>query len=66
MVDPKSVGEILKRETESKSRHSQAKMGAEAFTWSRFDVDGRVAVQLFNRDLEVAFASMGLGVDNAR
>ena len=48
--------------------------GSEAFTWGRFDVDGRVAVQLFGRGLGLAvvvvrpgaFASVVLGVDNVR
>ena len=37
-------------------------LGAEAFSWGRFDVDGRVAVQLFERSLEVALKGLGVGM----
>ncbi|QRK13924.1 hypothetical protein JQX13_34215 [Archangium violaceum] len=49
-------------------RHLQLSLGAEAFTWGRFDVDGRVAVQLFGRSLEVAVKglAMGMGQPGAR
>ncbi|MGZ3458304.1 MAG: hypothetical protein ACXU86_07305 [Archangium sp.] len=40
----------------------QLSLGAEAFTWGRFDVDGRVAVQLFNRNLEVAVKGLAVGM----
>lgn len=43
-------------------RHLQLSLGAEAFTWGRFDVDGRVAVQLFERSLEVALKGLGVGM----
>ncbi|HEX5748129.1 MAG TPA: hypothetical protein VFZ09_17955 [Archangium sp.] len=43
-------------------KHLQLSLGAEAFTWGRFDVDGRVAVQLFGRTLEVAVKGMGVGL----
>ena len=43
-------------------RHLQLSLGAEAFTWGRFDVDGRVAVQLFERSLEVALQGLGVGM----
>ena len=42
-------------------KHLQLSLGIEAFTWGRFDVDGRVAVQLFGRTLELAVK--GLTVD---
>ncbi|NMO22282.1 hypothetical protein HG543_46625, partial [Pyxidicoccus fallax] len=42
-------------------RHLRLSLGAEAFTWGRFDVDGRVAVQLFERSLEVALKGLGVG-----
>ena len=45
-------------------RHLQLSLGAEAFTWGRFDVDGRVAVQLFERSLEVALKGLGVGMGN--
>ena len=43
-------------------RHLQLSLGTEAFTWGRFDVDGRVAVQLFERSLEVALKGLGVGM----
>jgi len=36
--------------------------GAEAFTWGRFDVDGRVAMQFFSRNLEVAVKGLAVGM----
>ncbi|ATB43391.1 hypothetical protein CYFUS_008871 [Cystobacter fuscus] len=49
-------------------KHLQLSLAAEAFTWGRFDVDGRVAVQLFGRALEVAAKGLavGLGQPGAR
>ncbi|MCY1080604.1 hypothetical protein OV287_39790 [Archangium sp. miwbw1] len=49
-------------------KHLQLSLAAEAFTWGRFDVDGRVAVQLFGRSLEVAVKGLavGLGQPGAR
>ncbi|RKH70855.1 hypothetical protein [Corallococcus aberystwythensis] len=44
------------------SRHLKLSLGAEAFSWGRFDVDGRVAVQLFARSLEVAVKGLGAGM----
>ncbi|RKH56118.1 hypothetical protein D7W81_34705, partial [Corallococcus aberystwythensis] len=44
------------------SRHLKLSLGAEAFSWGRFDVDGRVAVQLFARSLEVALKGLGVGM----
>jgi len=43
-------------------KHLQLSLGAEAFTWGRFDVDGRVAVQLFRRNLELAVKGLGMGM----
>jgi hypothetical protein len=49
-------------------RHLKLSLGAEAFTWDRVDVDGRVAAQLFGRTLEVAVKGLvvGLGQPGAR
>ncbi len=43
-------------------KHLQLSLAAEAFTWGRFDVDGRVAVQLFGRGLEVAVKGLAVGM----
>jgi hypothetical protein len=43
-------------------RHLKLSLGAEAFTWGRFDVDGRVAAQLFGRTLEVAVKGLAVGM----
>ncbi|WP_246137555.1 hypothetical protein, partial [Myxococcus llanfairpwllgwyngyllgogerychwyrndrobwllllantysiliogogogochensis] len=43
------------------SRHFTLTLGAEAFSWGRFDVDGRVAMQLFSRSLEVALKGLAVG-----
>ncbi|MCP3098411.1 hypothetical protein LZ198_05905 [Myxococcus sp. K15C18031901] len=42
-------------------KHLKLSLGAEAFSWGRFDVDGRVAVQLFERALEVAVKGLAVG-----
>ena len=42
-------------------RHLHLSLGAEAFDWGRVDVDGRVAVQLFDRSLEVAVRGLARG-----
>ncbi|NTX11000.1 hypothetical protein HUA76_09405 [Myxococcus sp. CA056] len=42
-------------------KHLKLSLGAEAFFWGRFDVDGRVAVQLFERGLEVALKGLAVG-----
>ncbi|GEN12098.1 hypothetical protein MFU01_71350 [Myxococcus fulvus] len=42
-------------------KHLSVSVGAEAFSWGRFDVDGRVAVQLFERALEVALKGLAVG-----
>jgi len=42
-------------------KHLQLSLGAEAFSWGRFDLDGRVAVQLFERSLEVALKGLAVG-----
>ena len=43
-------------------RHLLLTVGAEAFSWGRFDVDGRVAVQLLERRLDVAVKGLGVGM----
>ncbi|MBN9685903.1 MULTISPECIES: hypothetical protein [unclassified Corallococcus] len=43
-------------------KHLKVSLGAEAFSWGRFDVDGRVAMQLFARSLEVALKGLGVGM----
>ena len=43
-------------------KHLKLSLGAEVFSWGRFDVDGRVAVQLFERSLEVALKGLGVGM----
>jgi hypothetical protein len=43
-------------------KHLQLSLAAEAFTWGRFDVDGRLAVQLFGRSLEVAVKGLAVGM----
>ncbi|WP_426735926.1 hypothetical protein [Myxococcus faecalis] len=42
-------------------KHLSLSVGAEAFSWGRVDVDGRVAVQLFERALEVALKGLAVG-----
>ncbi|ATB44846.1 hypothetical protein [Corallococcus macrosporus] len=42
-------------------KHLKLSLGAEAFSWGRFDVDGRVAVQLLERALEVALKGLAVG-----
>lgn len=43
-------------------RHLLLTVGAEAFSWGRFDVDGRVAVQLLERRLDIAVKGLGVGM----
>ncbi|QSQ27564.1 hypothetical protein JY651_22785 [Pyxidicoccus parkwayensis] len=43
-------------------KHLKLSLSAEAFTWGRFDVDGRVAVQLFQRSVELAVKGLGTGM----
>ncbi|MCP3143857.1 hypothetical protein LXT23_41735 [Pyxidicoccus sp. QH1ED-7-1] len=43
-------------------KHLKLSLGAEVFTWGRFDVDGRVAVQLFRRNLELSVKGLGVGM----
>ncbi|WP_439329044.1 hypothetical protein [Corallococcus carmarthensis] len=43
-------------------RHLALSLSVEAFSWGRVDVDGRVAVQLLGRDLEVALKGLGMGL----
>jgi hypothetical protein len=49
-------------------RHLHLSLGVEAFSWGRVDVDGRVAVQLLERTLEVSVSGLarGLGQPRAR
>ncbi|WP_163994393.1 hypothetical protein [Pyxidicoccus caerfyrddinensis] len=49
-------------------KHLSLSLGVEAFTWGRLDVDGRVAVQLFRRNLELAVKGLGvvMGKSGAR
>jgi len=42
--------------------HLRLSLGAEVFTWGRVDVDGRLAVQLFGRDLELALSGLAVGM----
>ncbi|NOK13950.1 hypothetical protein HNS30_33385, partial [Corallococcus exercitus] len=42
-------------------KHLKLSLGAEAFSWGRVDVDGRVAVQLFHRSVEVALKGLAVG-----
>jgi hypothetical protein len=43
-------------------RHLQLSVAVEAFNWGRYDVDGRVAVQLLERNLEVGVKGLALGM----
>ncbi|RKH88383.1 hypothetical protein D7Y21_15125 [Corallococcus sp. AB045] len=43
-------------------RHFRLTLGAEAFTWGRVDMDGRLEVQLFHRDFTVAVAGLAVGM----
>ena len=43
-------------------RHFRLTLGAEAFNWGRVDVDGRLEVQVFHRDLTVAVGGLALGM----
>jgi hypothetical protein len=43
-------------------RHLHLSLAVEAFTWGRLDVDGRIAVQFFDRSLEVALTGLALGM----
>ncbi|RKH36091.1 hypothetical protein [Corallococcus sicarius] len=47
------------------SKHLKLSLSAEAFSWGRVDVDGRVALQLFARSLEVAVKGLGMGMGQA-
>ncbi|RKH68495.1 hypothetical protein [Corallococcus aberystwythensis] len=42
-------------------KHLKLSLGVEAFNWGRFDVDGRVVVQLFDRSVEVALKGLAVG-----
>ena len=43
-------------------RHLHLSLSVEAFDWGRVDVDGRMAVQLFTRELEVAMSGLAQGL----
>ncbi|MFP2903424.1 hypothetical protein ACLEQD_45240, partial [Corallococcus sp. 4LFB] len=43
-------------------RHLRLTMGAEAFSWGRVDVEGRLEVQVFQRNLTVAVGGLALGM----
>jgi hypothetical protein len=43
-------------------RHLRLSLGVEAFSWGRVDADGRLAVQLFHRDVEAAVRGLGVGL----
>lgn len=43
-------------------RHLRLSLGVEAFSWGRVDADGRLAVQLFGRDVEAAVRGMAVGL----
>ena len=49
-------------------RHLHVSLGVEVFSWGRVDVDGRVALQLLERTLEVSVSGLarGLGQPGAR
>lgn len=49
------LGEVLQR-------HLHLSVGAEVFDWGRMDVDGRLAVQLAERSLEVAVRGLARGM----
>ncbi|HLL06943.1 MAG TPA: hypothetical protein VK539_40585 [Myxococcaceae bacterium] len=59
--DGERLGEVLQR-------HLHLSVGAEVFTWGGVDVDGRLAVQLSERRLEVGVrgGARGLGQPQAR
>ncbi|WP_410477827.1 hypothetical protein [Myxococcus sp. MxC21-1] len=42
-------------------QHLSLSVGAEVFSWGRVDVDGRVAVQLFERSLELTLKGLAVG-----
>jgi hypothetical protein len=42
-------------------RHLDFSLGVEIFSWGRVDVDGRAAVQLFRRDVEVVVEGLAVG-----
>ncbi|SEN18202.1 hypothetical protein SAMN05444354_1332 [Stigmatella aurantiaca] len=46
-------------------RHLQLSLAVEAFTWGRLDVDGRVAVQLLDRNVEVALKGLVVGLEQS-
>ncbi|RKH32722.1 hypothetical protein [Corallococcus sp. CA031C] len=53
--DAVHLGEVVQR-------HLLLMLGVEAFSWGRVDANGRLGVQLFQRDLEVALQAVAVGV----
>ncbi len=53
--DAVRLGDLLRR-------HLRLSLGVEAFSWGRVDADGRLAVQLFGRDVEAAVRGMAVGL----
>ena len=45
-----------------RQRHLHLSLAVEVFTWGRVDVDGRLAAQLAERRVEVAFTAQGAGL----
>jgi hypothetical protein len=43
-------------------RHLRLSLGVESFSWGRMDVDGRLAVQLFGRDVEASVRGLAVGL----
>ncbi|WP_223646804.1 hypothetical protein [Corallococcus sp. EGB] len=46
-------------------RHLMLSLSVESFSWGRLDGDGRVAVQLLERSLELAVKGLGVGMGQA-
>lgn len=42
-------------------RHLHLSLGVEVFDWGRTDIDGRIAVQLLNRSMELALSALTMG-----
>ncbi|MBZ4420709.1 hypothetical protein [Myxococcus sp. RHSTA-1-4] len=53
--DAEHLGDLVQR-------HLRLSLGVEAFTWGRVDADGRLAVQLFGRDVEAAVRGLAVGL----
>ncbi|MCP3105336.1 hypothetical protein LZ198_41370 [Myxococcus sp. K15C18031901] len=48
-----------------RQRHVRFSMGVEAFNWGRVDVDGRLEVQLFHRNLSVGVGGLATGMGDS-